>query len=366
MRQGNRNDPGRGTTSASRSTSRAAASSRLRPRRPSGRPPGPGQVLDQAPAGLVLRLSPVRRPGRVRGGRLGGRLAGRQRPSARSWPPRPPCSGWSLGGVRRPAWRSLTVAGLLLLVATVVVTRPTPASSWQRDPAWLPNAMLTVVSRVAPDGALGRHTEASRRPSGACSPATGSRTWPIRCRACRPGRPCWPTPRARQEGRRARVAAQERVCRQRLGGGAARARAGVHRHLGARLRPAVRHRAGALAMVAACAERCCSCSCLMRCSPLRWPSPAGASDACSSCSWWRRCSARWPCWPARRCCPSWSCGRPRPCTTSDEYVGLLLAGSTWPALAAFLLGRWLTRRRLVPGLSPRARPRRERPEELIA
>src|SRR4030095_321579 len=26
---------------------------------------------------------------------------------------------------------------------------------------------------------------------------------------------------------------------------------------------------------------------------------------------------------------------------SDEYVGLLLAGSTWPALAALLLGRWL-------------------------
>jgi hypothetical protein len=37
---------------------------------------------------------------------------------------------------------------------------------------------------------------------------------------------------------------------------------------------------------------------------------------------------------------------------SDEYVGLLLAGSTWPALAAFLLGRWLTRRRQGPGLSP--------------
>jgi hypothetical protein len=35
---------------------------------------------------------------------------------------------------------------------------------------------------------------------------------------------------------------------------------------------------------------------------------------------------------------------------SDEYVGLLLAGSTWPALAAFLLGRWLTRRRQGLGL----------------
>ncbi len=52
---------------------------------------------------------------------------------------------------------------------------------------------------------------------------------------------------------------------------------------------------------------------------------------------------------------------------SDEYVGLLLAGSTWPALAAFLLGRWLTRRRQGLGPSPRRPgPRRERPEELIA
>src|SRR4030095_16214752 len=77
---------------------------------------------------------------------------------------------------------------------------------------------------------------------------------------------------------------------------------------------------------------------------------------------------------------------------SDEYVGLLLAGSTWPALAAFLLGRWLTRRRQGLGLlttprrpfpagGGRARPgpasgrphhprppapRRQRPEELIA
>jgi hypothetical protein len=37
---------------------------------------------------------------------------------------------------------------------------------------------------------------------------------------------------------------------------------------------------------------------------------------------------------------------------SDEYVGLLLAGSTWPALAAFLIGRWLTRRRQRLGPAP--------------
>jgi hypothetical protein len=33
-------------------------------------------------------------------------------------------------------------------------------------------------------------------------------------------------------------------------------------------------------------------------------------------------------------------------------VGLLLAGSTWPALAAFLIGRWLTRRRQRLGPPP--------------
>jgi hypothetical protein len=37
---------------------------------------------------------------------------------------------------------------------------------------------------------------------------------------------------------------------------------------------------------------------------------------------------------------------------SDEYVGLLLAGSTWPALAAFLIGRWLTHRRQRLSLPP--------------
>ena len=53
---------------------------------------------------------------------------------------------------------------------------------------------------------------------------------------------------------------------------------------------------------------------------------------------------------------------------SDEYVGLLLAGSTWPVLAAFLLGRWLNRRRQGPPAVLPRRPgrRRERPEELIA
>ena len=49
---------------------------------------------------------------------------------------------------------------------------------------------------------------------------------------------------------------------------------------------------------------------------------------------------------------------------SDEYVGLLLAGSTWPALAAFLIGRWLTHRRRqglalpLAGPAPTARAKR--------
>ena len=103
---------------------------------------------------------------------------------------------------------------------------------------------------------------------------------------------------------------------------------------------------GALAMVAACAQTCCSCSASAGCSPCRWPWPAAASTAHA-----RRLVA-----PllgsvavlAGASLLSFVVVRAAETLhASDEYVGLLLAGSTWPALAAFLLGRWLTRRRLA-------------------
>ncbi|HJW64952.1 MAG TPA: hypothetical protein VJ849_15735, partial [Actinomycetes bacterium] len=61
------------------------------------------------------------------------------------------------GVVRRPAWRNLAVAALLLLVATVVVTKPYSTVHQATRPGVLvPNAMLAVVSRVAPDGSSGQ------------------------------------------------------------------------------------------------------------------------------------------------------------------------------------------------------------------
>src|SRR5215218_3225752 len=58
------------------------------------------------------------------------------------------------GVVRRPAWRPLTVAALLLVVATVVVTRPYSTVEAAAGPGvFVPNAMLGMVTRIAPDGA---------------------------------------------------------------------------------------------------------------------------------------------------------------------------------------------------------------------
>ncbi|HEV3498019.1 MAG TPA: hypothetical protein VHA34_16900, partial [Actinomycetes bacterium] len=65
------------------------------------------------------------------------------------------------GVVRRPAWRHLTVAALLLVAVTVVLTRPyTTVEAAARPGVLVPNTMLAVVTRVAPDGALGGEREA--------------------------------------------------------------------------------------------------------------------------------------------------------------------------------------------------------------
>src|SRR5215207_1226563 len=60
------------------------------------------------------------------------------------------------GVVRRPAWRTLTVAAILLVVVTVVLTRPyTTVELAARPGVMVPNTMLAVVTRVAPEGAMG-------------------------------------------------------------------------------------------------------------------------------------------------------------------------------------------------------------------
>src|SRR4029453_14632782 len=58
------------------------------------------------------------------------------------------------GIARRPAWRNLTVAALLVLVSTVVLTRPYSTVEVAARPGTaVPNAMLGIVTRIAPDGA---------------------------------------------------------------------------------------------------------------------------------------------------------------------------------------------------------------------
>ena len=255
------------------------------------------------------------------------------------------------GVVRRPAWRHLTVAALLLLVATAVVTRPyTTVELAARPGVVVPNAMLAVVSRWRPTVPSATGVTPSR-PSGGCSPATGSPTSPTPCPGCR---------RARRAGRRhpgqeagrAGVAAQERVGGQRLG----RRAPGPERAfiatsaLGYVLPFAVG--LGALAMVAACAQTLLFVLCLGGLFAL----PLAAAGRRQ-----RRLLVRFLVAPllgsvavlAGASLLSFVLVRAAETLhASDEYVGLLLAGSTWPALAAFLIGRWLTRRRQGPGLPP--------------
>ena len=211
--------------------------------------------------------------------------------------------------------------------------------------------MLGVVTHVAPDGAAGDQlgAEPTQR-------RLLTRYWKSyvarRCRACRPARPCWPTPRptARRgvlEGLRRNVSAVNDWAVER---GPERAFIATSA-LGYVMPFAVG--LGALAMVAACAQTVLFLLCpgrgvrpapgRGRAPPARalvrfWLAPAGHD---------RR---------AGRGVAALLHGRAAAETlhASDEYVGLLLAGSTWPALAAVLIGRWLTRRRRLVWASPRA------------
>jgi hypothetical protein len=256
--------------------------------------------------------------------------------------------GW--GVVRRPAWRTVTVAGLLLLVATVVVTRPyTSVELAARPGVAVPNAMLTVVSRVAPDGALGRHGEAEptqRRlltrywKSYVAHPLSRMQTGSALLADAAPGKKAGVL-----ESLRKNVSAVNDWAVGRRGPERAFIATSA---LGYVLPFAVG--LGVLAMVAACAQTLLFVLCLggVFALPL---AVAGRRQ--------RRLLIRLLVAPllgsvavlAGASLLSFVVVRAAETLhASDEYVGLLLAGSTWPALAAFLLGRWLTRRR--QGLSP--------------
>jgi hypothetical protein len=256
------------------------------------------------------------------------------------------------GVVRRPAWRSLTVAGLLLLVATVVLTRPyTSVELAARPGVAVPNAMLTVVSRVAPDGALGPHRAADptqRRllagywKSYVAHPLSRMQTGSAVLADAAPGKKAGVLAALR---RNVSTVNDWAVGRR----GPERAFIATSA-LGYVLPFAVG--LGALAMVAACAQTLLFVLCLggVFALPL---AVAGRRQ--------RRMLVRFLVAPllgsvavlAGASLLSFVVVRAAETLhASDEYVGLLLAGSTWPALAAFLLGRWLTRRRQAQGLSP--------------
>jgi hypothetical protein len=257
------------------------------------------------------------------------------------------------GVVRRPAWRHLTVAALVLLVATLVVTRPqTSVEAAHRPGVLVPNAMLAVVSRVAPDGAttdqLG--TEATQRrlltgywKSYVAHPLSRMQTGTAVLADAPPDRKAGVL-----EGLRRNVSAVNDWAVGRRGPERAFIATSA---LGYVMPFAVG--LGALAMVAACAQTLLFLLCLggVFALPL---AVAGRRQRRALVRFWLAPLLGTIAVLAGASLLSFIVVRAAETLhASDEYVGLLLAGSTWPALAALLIGRWLTRRRrLGLGLPP--------------
>jgi hypothetical protein len=257
------------------------------------------------------------------------------------------------GLVRRPAWRHLTVAALLLLVATVVVTRPqTTVEAAHRPGLLVPNAMLAVVTRVAPDGAAGDQLGAEptqRRlltrywKSYVAHPLSRMQTGTAVLADAPPDRKAGVL-----EGLRRNVSAVNDWAVGRRGPERAFIATSA---LGYVMPFAVG--LGALAMVAACAQTLLFLLCLggVFALPL---AVAGRRQRRALVRFWLAPLLGTIAVLAGASLLSFMVVRAAETLhASDEYVGLLLAGSTWPALAAFLIGRWLTRRRrLGLGLPP--------------
>ena len=255
------------------------------------------------------------------------------------------------GVIRRPAWRNLTVAALLLIVATVTITRPySTVSAATRPGVVVPNAMLTMVTRIAPDGAAGDQADAEptqRRlltgywRSFVAHPLSRMQTGTTVLAEAEPGKKA----SVLDALRRNVSAVNDWAVGHR---GPERAFIATSA-LGYVLPFAVG--LGALAMVAACAQTILFLLCLA--GPFVLPvAVAGRRHRRALVRFWLAPLLGSVAVLAAASLLSFVVVRAAETLhASDEYVGLLLAGSTWPALAAFLIGRWLTHRRQRLGLA---------------
>jgi hypothetical protein len=259
------------------------------------------------------------------------------------------------GVIRRPAWRNLTMAALLLVVATVAITRPySTVSTAARPGVVVPNAMLTVVTLIAPDGAAGDQAAADptqRRlltgywRSFVAHPLSRMQTGTAVLAEAEPGKKAGVLDALRKNV----SAVNDWAVGHR---GPERAFIATSA-LGYVLPFAVG--LGALAMVAACAQTILFLLCLA--GPFVLPvAVAGRRHRRALVRFWLAPLLGSVAVLAAASLLSFVVVRAAETLhASDEYVGLLLAGSTWPALAAFLIGRWLTHRRQRLGL-PSAGP----------
>ena len=256
------------------------------------------------------------------------------------------------GVVRRPAWRTLTVAAILLLVVTVVLTRPyTTVELAARPGVMVPNTMLAVVTRVAPDGAMGGQADGEptqRRlltgywRSFVAHPLSRMQTGTTVLADAPPGKKA----NVLEALRKNVSAVNDWAVGHR---GPERAFIATSA-LGYVLPFAVG--LGVLAMVAACAQTLLFVLCLAGLFVLPL-AVAGRRHRRALVRFWLAPLLGSAAVLAGASLLSFVVVRAAETLhASDEYVGLLLAGSTWPALAAFLIGRWLTRRRQGPGLPP--------------
>jgi hypothetical protein len=255
------------------------------------------------------------------------------------------------GVVRRPAWRNLAVAALLLVVATVVVTRPySTVEAASRPGVFVPNAMLGMVTRIAPVGAgdlAGAEATQRRLLTGywrsfVAHPLSRMQTGTTVLGDAPPARKAGVLDALRKN-----VSAVNDWAVGRRGPERAFIATSA---LGYVLPFAVG--LGALAMVAACAQTLLFLLCLggLFALPL---AVAGRRHRRALVRFWLAPLLGSLAVLAAASLLSFVVVRAAETLhASDEYVGLLLAGSTWPALAAFLIGRWLTRRRQRLGPPP--------------